>query len=81
VLTPEQEEHAWQELRPLLHHKLTEKGHLRFFLGAGDLPESTGYALGYHIVQHYLARHPGSSPSKLVQAESDEILRGSGYSP
>ena len=81
LLTPGEEEHAWRELQPRLNTKLTEQGHLRFFLGEADLPDATGYVIGFHIVQGYLARHPGSSVAKLATVESKTILRGSGYSP
>jgi len=43
----------WEQAQPLLDR--TDYNHARWFYGNGDLPQWTGYALGYELVQRFVA--------------------------
>lgn len=43
------------------------------------IPPDTGYTIGFHIVQGYLARHPGVSFPALAGMSTDTVFTGSGY--
>lgn len=43
----------WEAAQPLLDR--TDYNHARWFFGNGDLPRWTGYALGYELVQRFVA--------------------------
>ena len=42
-------------------------------------PPSTGYTIGFHIVQGYLARHPTVSFATLAGMSATSVFAGSGY--
>ena len=44
-----------------------------WFLGTRDLPRWTGYSLGFHLVDVYLANHPGSSAASLVHEPAESF--------
>jgi hypothetical protein len=82
-LLPAQEAFAWRKLKPHLRDSVLDQPQIvpRFMLGTHGIPVLAGYVIGYHMVESYVARHPGSTPAKLALVPSETILRGSGYSP
>ncbi len=52
-----------------------------FFGAGGEVPRLAGYTIGYHIVQGYLDRHPGTTAVELTVVDTDRIVAGSGYRP
>ncbi len=81
ALTPEQESAQWAAMLPLLDVPDPEYAlHRRFFFGEGQTPASTGYTIGYHIVQAYISRHSDQSVSDWTQCPPEVILAESGYS-
>lgn len=42
-----------------------------WFFGTRDLPRWTGYSLGFHLIDQYLARHPERSAADLVHEPSE----------
>lgn len=50
-----------------------------FFGQNGTYPVWTGYTLGTAIVDQYMVKHPRMSMSRLVQMQSTEILKQSGF--
>jgi hypothetical protein len=82
ALTAEQEHRIWDAAKARLDRLiLGDEAFLRWFFGTADLPNATGYAIGYHIVKSYLEHHPGATAAKIAALPSDEILAGSHYDP
>jgi len=50
-----------------------EYDHAAWFFGAGDLPNWSGYCLGYRIVGQYLAQHPHDTPVTLAGAKPERF--------
>jgi uncharacterized protein YjaZ len=80
ALTPAQEAEQWAHLQPLLESE-DPALYPRFFFGDADTetPGSTGYTIGYHIVQRYLRAHPDEPPAAWIARAPREILAASGY--
>ncbi len=80
ALTEAEEARLWAELAPSLGSRDAAL-HARVMFGgeADGIPTHTGYAIGYHIVGAYLARHPGTRVRELIGREARAILAESGY--
>jgi hypothetical protein len=80
ALTPAQEAEQWARLQLLLESE-DPRLYERFFFGdaASDTPGSTGYTIGYHIMQRYLRAHPDEPVSTWTARAPREILTLSGY--
>lgn len=50
--------------------------HTAWFFGRGDLPRWAGYAIGWRLVDAYLAEHEGESAASLVGVAAGAILDG-----
>ncbi len=46
-----------------------------------DVPASTGYTIGYHIISDYREHHPHVGWPALTSAIATTILAGSDYQP
>jgi uncharacterized protein YjaZ len=79
ALTPEQEREQWRIIKEYLNDDDTRELHIRFFFGGRGTPANTAYTIGYHIVQAYLRKNPEISFDELLNRDSWEILKGSGY--
>lgn len=71
----------WALARPHLHDPNPPRVQRRWFFGKSDLPNATGYVLGFGIVRAYLRRHPGVTAHELTLEPAKKILRGSHYDP
>jgi len=82
ALSPEEEARQWHAIQPLLD-KPDERYdlHRRFFFGDPEknISPSTGYTIGFHIVQQYLKTHPGESVAEWTIKDPEVILSESGY--
>lgn len=81
ALTPAQESAIWPLARKHLDDANVAKVQDRWFFGKGDLPNSTGYALGLAIIQSYLRRHPKEQVHDITLMPAKKIFRRSGYDP
>jgi uncharacterized protein YjaZ len=53
----------------------------RFLFGDGNqIPQWTGYTIGFRIVQKYIQSHPQSNPVEWTKLGADQLLAESGYS-
>ena len=79
ALSPEEEAHIWPRVRRRL--VATDSMEIRRILfGDSDrVPQWTGYALGYRIVEGYLKSHLGIRPATLVGLPAKTIFEGSGF--
>lgn len=75
------EHELWQEAEPQLFDPLSLHEYERWFNGEEEIPDGAGYAIGFGIVDAYLARHPTERPSDLALVDYREIIEGSGYDP
>lgn len=57
--------------------------YMRYMFGdeAAGIPWCFGYQVGYHIIRAHAARHPDRTVMDLLNEDSWEILRQSGYQP
>lgn len=79
ALTPAQELALWHQLTPLLQQTDLAKN---MAILSGDpprLPRDGGRAIGYHIVQGYLKRHPDISFAALAGLDANTVFADSGY--
>jgi len=80
VLTAQQEQWIWRQIQPkLASGSLAEQDVVMFGDETQGLPPDTGYTIGFHIVQGYLARHPDTSFATLAGLDTQSIFAGSGY--
>lgn len=81
VLSPQQEQQIWQRIQPdlLTTGSLAQMTAVMFGDATQGFPPDTGYTIGFHIVQGYLARHPGAAFSTLAGLSTAAIFDGSGY--
>lgn len=49
----------------------TTYNHSAWFFGTGNVPNWTGYTIGFRLVGDYLAAHPGSTAASLVNLGAD----------
>lgn len=73
-LTQEQNLQMLQEALREIKANDENYDHGRWFYGSGDLPNWTGYTLGYHIVSEYLRLHPGDTAASLVSIPTENIM-------
>jgi hypothetical protein len=78
TLTPQEERTIWGYIQPHLRDQ-SEQDAVMLGGGAFNFPAYTGYTIGFHIVQGYLARHPGVSFPALAGMSTDTVFAGSGY--
>ncbi len=78
TLTPQEERTIWDFIQPHLRDQ-SEQDAVMLGGGAFNFPAYTGYTIGFHIVQGYLARHPGVSFPALAGMSTDTVFAGSGY--
>ncbi|MDA8018231.1 MAG: DUF2268 domain-containing protein [Thermoanaerobaculia bacterium] len=72
ALTPPEIERYLNRARPELDD--TNYDFNAWFFGRGsDLPRWTGYSIGFHLVDVYLANHPGRSAASLVHEPSESF--------
>jgi uncharacterized protein YjaZ len=77
----QQEQQIWNQIQPhLMDSGNYPQGNLEM-LGdrAKGWPPDTGFSFGFHIVQDYLARHPGTSFATLAGLGTATVFAGSGY--
>lgn len=80
LLTPQQEQSLWQSIVPTMRQLSTQDQQSAVMFGDGaQIPVDAGYSIGYHMVQDYLSRHPGTSWAALAALSADSVLAGSGY--
>jgi hypothetical protein len=79
AITAEQEMNAWRLAAADLDGRYGGDDHARWFFGTDDLPNWTGYTIGFRIVQKYVNGHPGISTVDLAVVDAEEIVRDSGY--
>jgi hypothetical protein len=80
VLTPTEETALWRQAQSAL----TVSGvpvYDKWFFGGAGIPRWSGFTIGYHIVQSYLARHQRATAASIVHEPASSILAGSGYAP
>lgn len=84
ALTIEQEEQQWRIIQPLLDVPDRDGAlHRRFFFGdeATGTPPSTGYTIGFHILQSYWRQHPDETVADWTCKAPEYVFAESGYSP
>jgi hypothetical protein len=81
VFSPQQEQQIWQRIQPelLKAGDRAQQSAVMFGDATQGFPPDTGYTIGFHIVQGYLARHPGAAFSTLAGLSTAAIFDGSGY--
>lgn len=81
LLQPDQERSLWARIAPAVD-QVANPLQRAVMLGdpAQGIPADAGYCIGYHIVQGYRKRHPGTPFSQLAGMDADTIFAGSGYS-
>lgn len=80
ALTPEQEAAQWRGMQEYLT-SLLPADRQRFLFGDGNqIPQWTGYTIGFRIVQKYIQSHPQSRPVEWIKLGADQLLAESGYS-
>ena len=81
ALSPSVEAGVW----PKVHRRLgvSDPTEIRRILfGDNDqIPQWTGYTIGYQIVKGYLQNHQSSTPASLVSVPGRAIFEASGYAP
>jgi Predicted Zn-dependent protease (DUF2268) len=77
----QQEQQIWTQIRPELSAPGTSAEARLVMFGAATKgwPPDTGYTIGFHIVQDYLARHPTVSLASLAGLSAAAVFAGSGY--
>jgi uncharacterized protein YjaZ len=78
ALTPKQEAEQWQAMQQELDSTSLQTLR-RYMFGLGEVPLWSGYTIGFHIVQSYLANHYTASVREWTALEASELLKGSGY--
>lgn len=81
LLTSQQEQTLWRSISPTMRQPSTldQQSAVMFGDASQGIAVDAGYCVGYHIVQDYLARHPGTSWATLAALDADAVLSGSGY--
>jgi uncharacterized protein YjaZ len=81
ALTAEQEREQWAALKEYLFCEDSPELHIRFFFGdeKTSTPASTGYTIGFNIVQAYLKARPDLSFTELAGKDAKDILEAGGY--
>ena len=82
AITPSQECTLWKKTAP----QLGSAGLDAIWLFGGnfdgyEVPNWTGYTIGYHIVNDYRKRHPNAGWPAMTSASASTILAGSNYQP
>jgi hypothetical protein len=77
----QQEQQIWTQIQPelLAPGNYPQGNPVMFGDPTQGWPPDTGYTIGYHIVQNYLARHPGTSFAALAGMSAATVFAGSGY--
>ncbi len=80
LLLPDQERALWARIAPTVD-QVANPLQRAVMLGdpAHGIPTDAGYCIGYHIVQGYLTRHPGTTFPRLAGMDAETIVAGSGY--
>lgn len=65
----------WARARELSRSRGTYD-HAAWFFGAGEIPRSAGYTIGYALVRRYLRAHPSSTAADLVATPASRIVAG-----
>jgi Predicted Zn-dependent protease (DUF2268) len=78
ALNRQQEHDLWIRAKPRLNRRRFHRG---WMLGSTEIPRWTGYTIGFHIVQSYLAHHPNTAAADLIRVDGKFILTSSGYDP
>lgn len=79
ALTPEQEAAQWRGMQEYLSSTSVDRG--RFLFGdRNQIPQWTGYTIGFRIVQKYIQSHPNVRPVEWLTLDADQLLAESGYS-
>ena len=82
ALTPSQECALWKKTAPQLYSAGLDA--IWLFGGHFDgynVPNWTGYTIGYHIVSDYREHHPDAGWPELTSADATTVLAGSHYQP
>jgi len=82
ALSAEEEARQWQSMLLLLETPdEDDRLHRRFFFGDPEkgTPPSTGYTIGFHIVQQYLQRHPEERVVDWTLKDPEVLFKESGY--
>jgi len=80
ALEPATEAGLWRRAQAELDQPLGPLA-AEWFYGQGEAPRWTGYTIGTHIVQGYLAAHAGVTAADLVATDAAVILAASNYAP
>lgn len=79
TMNVEQERQVWAMMKPQLQ-SVSEQILGAFILGGvNDLPPLCGYAIGYHIVRRFLARHPEMPLDEWTAMDAQDLLAAGGY--
>jgi uncharacterized protein YjaZ len=82
ALSPDEEAQQWKIIYPLLELPDADGVlHRRFFFGdiETNTPPSTGYTIGFNILQDYWKRHPGENVAEWTLKSPEETFAESGY--
>lgn len=77
-LSPEEEAKQWEAMREDLASEDLAPWR-RYAFGGGDTPPATLYAIGLHVVEGYLQRHPDQDVEAWTALDARELLEESGY--
>jgi hypothetical protein len=77
----QQEQQTWTQIQPELSapSRSSQTASVMFGDATKGWPPYTGYTIGFHIVQDYLARHPTVSFATLAGMSAATVFAGSGY--
>jgi hypothetical protein len=77
----QQEQQIWTQIQPelLASGNYPQGNPVMFGDPTKGWPPDTGFTIGYHIVQDYLARHPSVSFATLTGMSTATVFAGSGY--
>ena len=80
ALTPAQETEQWKAMQRHLD-ETSMPVMSSFMFGGGESPRSTGYTVGFHIVQSFLRRHAAMSIDQWTAHDPRQLLKESSYAP
>ncbi|GAG07257.1 unnamed protein product, partial [marine sediment metagenome] len=79
ALTCDQEQEAWERMKPDLGATSHEVMAAFMFGGVDGLPPFCGYTIGYHIIEAYLRQNPDAEVEGWTAMDANALLVQSGY--
>ncbi len=80
AISVEQERDAWNKARPVLDQSYDVEDHARWFFGASDFANWTGYTLGFRTAKRYLDAKPSMTAADAFSASAGDVSAFGGSS-